>query len=48
MRVVVASGFSVDDMAKGDIEPKASGFVSKPYRMTEMLKVVRDVLDSSR
>ncbi len=48
VRVVVASGFSVDDMAKGDIEPKVSGFVSKPYRMTEMLKVVRDVLDSSR
>lgn len=46
VRVVVASGFSVDDLAKGGLEARVGGFVSKPYRMTEMLKVVRDVLDA--
>ncbi|MBI5251031.1 MAG: PAS domain S-box protein [Desulfomonile tiedjei] len=46
VQVIVASGFSVDDLAKRDIEARVSGFVSKPYRMTEMLKVVRDVLDA--
>lgn len=46
VRVVVASGFSVDDLARGGLEARVGGFVSKPYRMTEMLKVVREVLDS--
>jgi PAS domain S-box-containing protein len=44
-KVIVASGHLPDEHTKNAIETKAKGFIRKPYDMTEMLKVVRKVLD---
>jgi two-component system, cell cycle sensor histidine kinase and response regulator CckA len=44
-RVVIASGFSVDEPAKETIERGAVAFVNKPYQTKQILKVVRQALD---
>lgn len=48
VRVIVASGFSVDDLAKGDLNRRVRGFVNKPFRVMELLKVMREVIDSDQ
>ncbi len=45
VKVVVASGYSVNGTTKTAIEKGSRGFVSKPYRTKEILMVVRKVLD---
>ena len=45
VKVVIASGYSVDNNTKEMIEKWAKGFVGKPYDIYEILKVTRDVLD---
>jgi len=45
VKVVIASGYSVDGPTKEGLEIGAKNFVSKPYAMRQMLKVVREVLD---
>jgi PAS domain S-box-containing protein len=45
IKVLVASGYSDDGLIKGVLETGAAGFIPKPYRLTEMLKKVREVLD---
>ena len=47
-KVLVASGFGLDPESKEHIKSWTQGFVSKPYRHRELLKQVRQVLDSSR
>ncbi len=44
-KVIVASGYSINGQAADVIESGARGFLSKPYRLSDMLKKVREVLD---
>ena len=46
-KVLIASGFSADASTKESVEMGARGFVSKPFRMKELLRQVRKVLDES-
>jgi CheY-like chemotaxis protein len=45
VRVVIASGFSVDGPTKEALSAGAKGFVDKPYDIRQVLEVVRSVLD---
>jgi DNA-binding NarL/FixJ family response regulator len=44
-RILVASGYAPDGATGESEEAGARGFVSKPYRSSEMLKTVRELLD---
>jgi CheY-like chemotaxis protein len=44
-KVVIASGYSVNGPTEKDLAARARGFISKPYELSKMLKVVRQVLD---
>ena len=43
--VIIASGYSLDESAKKEIESKAKGFVSKPFELNQMINIVRKTLD---
>ncbi|MBI5570415.1 MAG: PAS domain S-box protein [Desulfomonile tiedjei] len=45
VRVLVTSGYSADAPVKDCLEAGAKGFVRKPFRMKELLRQVRRVLD---
>lgn len=45
VKVLVASGFSADASVKESIQMGAKGFVTKPFRVGELLRHVRRVLD---
>ena len=45
VKVVIASGYSIDSLVKKSMEAGASGYVSKPYQLNDLLNKVRDVLD---
>jgi two-component system, cell cycle sensor histidine kinase and response regulator CckA len=45
VKILVASGFSADASVKETIQMGAKGFVSKPFRVKELLADVRKVLD---
>jgi len=47
VRVLVASGFSAEASVRESIETGAKGFVPKPFRVREMLREVRKVIDGS-
>jgi hypothetical protein len=42
---VIATGYYPEDSVKAVLEGEGRGFISKPYDMSEMLRVVRKVLD---
>ena len=44
VKVLIASGYSIDGQAKKTMEAGAVGFIGKPYRLTALLEKVRDVL----
>jgi PAS domain S-box-containing protein len=46
VKVIIASGYSVNGHTKDAIECGAKGFVSKPYGMRDLLTIVRRVLDA--
>jgi CheY-like chemotaxis protein len=46
VKVLIASGQALNARLQGTIESGARAFVSKPFKMTELLKKVRDVLDA--
>ena len=46
LKVIIASGLSTDLSKKESIEMGARGYVSKPFRMKELLRQVRKALDS--
>ncbi len=46
-KVLIASGFSADASTKESVGMGVRGFVSKPFRMKELLRQVRKVLDES-
>ena len=45
LKVIIASGYSINGPTKEVIEAGAKGFISKPYDMRGMLKTVRKILD---
>ena len=45
IKVIIASGYTTSEKVKETLEDGASAFVGKPYRLTNMLKKVREVLD---
>ncbi len=46
VKVIIASGFSVNVQTKTALDSGAMGFVKKPFNMAEMLGTVRTVLDA--
>jgi len=46
VKVVIASGYSADGPTKEALAAGAKGFVDKPYDMSQMLEVLRGVLDA--
>ena len=47
LKVLIASGLSADPSTKESVEMGTRGFVSKPFRIKELLRQVRNVLDES-
>ncbi len=45
VKVVIASGYSVNGLVKDSLAAGAAGYIGKPYRLHDMLHKVRDVLD---
>lgn len=45
-KIVISSGAAIEGKKKEIMESGAKGFVSKPFRLREMLKTVRHALDS--
>lgn len=45
LKVIIASGYSINGPTKEVLEAGAKGFISKPYDMRGMLKTVRKILD---
>lgn len=45
IKVLVATGYFADGKVKETIEAGAAGFIGKPYRLIDMVKKVREVLD---
>jgi PAS domain S-box-containing protein len=46
-KVAIASGYSPDGPTREILKNGAKGFISKPYDLRQMLKVVREVLDQN-
>lgn len=46
LKILVTSGYPLNGPTKETVKSEARGFVGKPYGMKEMLRAVRDVLDS--
>ncbi len=46
VRIVMASGHIDTDTVEKSLESGARGFIGKPYRLNEMLNIVRRILDS--
>ncbi|NNL42261.1 MAG: response regulator, partial [Desulfobacterales bacterium] len=47
LKVIIASGFSVNGPAKEILQSGAKGFIDKPYDVKQMLNMVREVLDKN-
>ena len=45
VKVIIASGYAADEQVKKTLELGARGFLSKPFRLTTLVKEVRKVLD---
>ncbi len=45
-KVIIASGFPVDDKTKRNLQAKARGYVKKPYELAEMLTIVQGLIGS--
>ena len=45
LKLIIASGYSADDKVKKALETGAGGFMGKPYRLVNLLKKVRELLD---
>ncbi|MBW2095072.1 MAG: PAS domain S-box protein [Deltaproteobacteria bacterium] len=48
LKVIIASGYAVNGRTKEALDAGAEGFIRKPYELTQMLGVVRTVLDRER
>ena len=47
-KVLIASGYAATQTVHSILEAGATGFMAKPYRLEDMLKKVREVLDGER
>jgi len=47
VRVLIASGYSVDGSVQECLESGAAGYIGKPYRLKDLLAKVRTVLDGA-
>jgi len=47
IKVIVASGYPPDDAIKKTLETVVGGYIAKPYRLTDMMQKVRELLDCS-
>ncbi|MDI6686601.1 MAG: response regulator [Desulfobacterales bacterium] len=45
IKVLVATGYFADGQVKETLEAGAAGFIGKPYRLIDMVKKVREMLD---
>jgi CheY-like chemotaxis protein len=45
VKVIIASGYSINDQVKKSMEAGAKGFVGKPYQLSDLLNTAREVLD---
>ena len=45
VKVIIATGHSLDAPTKDGLQAGAKGFVAKPYKTNELLQTVRTVLD---
>ena len=45
VKVIIASGYSVNGPTEEAIDAGAKGFVGKPYEVSQILKVIREILD---
>jgi DNA-binding NarL/FixJ family response regulator len=45
-KVLIAGGYAAEGQTKDTIETGARGFVGKPFDMRQVLRAVREVLDS--
>ena len=45
VKVIIASGYPKDAKVKEILESGAAGFIGKPYRLKDMLKKLRELLD---
>ncbi len=48
IKVIIASGYSVNGPTKDAIDAGAKGFVGKPYEVRQMLQAIRKVMDDKR
>jgi two-component system cell cycle sensor histidine kinase/response regulator CckA len=46
-RVLIASGHTPEGPTRSAFEGRVKGFIGKPYRVKELLKVIREVLDEN-
>ena len=46
-KVIIASGYALDDSAKSLLEAGADGFLQKPFRLTDLTSEVRRLLDAT-
>ena len=45
VKVLLASGYALDSSSNLAEAPRAAGYLSKPYRLAQLLETVRDLLD---
>jgi PAS domain S-box-containing protein len=48
VKVLIASGYSVNGRLEETLRSGARGFISKPYELRDLLKRVRDIVDEDR
>jgi len=46
LKVIISSGYTMDGPGKEILKTGAKGFISKPYNISHILKVVRETLDN--
>ena len=46
-KVIISSGYPLDNHARNALERKTKGFLPKPYQLTEMVNMVREALDTA-
>jgi DNA-binding NarL/FixJ family response regulator len=48
VKVLIASGYAATQTVQAILRAGATGFMAKPYRLEDMLKKVREVLEGER
>ncbi len=48
VKVLIASGYSMNGQVKKSLELGAAGYIGKPYRINVLLRKVREILDEGR